>query len=64
MSRVATGSKLVLILDPKQTYGRNRGNEGYKRIFPYLKGNKHVSFINLQHTQRGELTKFVQEIFA
>ena len=64
MSRVAVGSKLVLLLDPKQTYGRNRGNEGYKRLLPYLKGSEYVSYVNLQHIQRGELTKFVQEIFT
>ena len=64
MSRVATGSKLVLLLDPKQTYGRNRGNEGYKRLLPYMKGSKYVSYVNLQHIQRGELTKFVQNIFT
>lgn len=63
MSRVATGSKLVLLLDPKQAYGRNRGNEGYRRLFPYIKGSKYISYVNLQHIQRGELTKFVYEIF-
>lgn len=63
MSRVATGSKLVLILDPSQTYGANRGNEGYKKLLPHCKGNKYISFIELQHIQRSELTKVVDEIF-
>ena len=64
MSRVAVGSKLVLILDPSQTYGANRGNEGYKKLLPHCKGNKHISFIELQHIQRSELTKVVDEIFS
>lgn len=63
MSRVAEGSKLVLILDPSQTYGANRGVEGYKKLLPNCKGNKHISFVELQHIQRSELTKVVDEIF-
>lgn len=63
MSRVAEGSKLVLILDPSQTYGANRGMEGYKKLLPHCKGNRHISFVELQHIQRSELTKVVDEIF-
>lgn len=63
MSRVATGSKLVLILDVTQTYGANRGFEGFKKLLPSCKGNKFISFIELQHIQRSELTKLVDEIF-
>lgn len=63
MSRVAEGSKLVLILDPSQAYGANRGMEGYKKLLPHCKGNKHISFVELQHIQRSELTKVVDEIF-
>ena len=63
MSRVAQGSKLVLILDPSQTYGANRGQEGYKKLLPHCKGNKHISFVELQNIQRSELTKVVDEIF-
>lgn len=63
MSRVAEGSKLVLILDPNQTYGANRGQEGYKKLLPHCKGNKHISFVELQHIQRSELVKVVDEIF-
>lgn len=63
MSRVAEGSKLVLILDPSQTYGANRGMEGYKKLLPHCKGNKHISFVELQNIQRSELTKVVDEIF-
>lgn len=63
MSRIANGSKLVLIMDPKQTYGANRGMEGYKKLLPHCKNNKHISFVELQHIQRSELTKVVNEIF-
>jgi len=63
MSRIAKGSKLVLILDPEQTYGANRGNEGFKTLLPHLKGSPLVSFVNLQHIQRSELTSFVNDIF-
>lgn len=64
MSRVAEGSKLVLILDPSQTYGANRGMEGYKKLLPHCKGNKHISFVELQHIQRSELTRVVDAIFS
>jgi PhoH-like ATPase len=63
MSRIATGSKLVLILDPSQTYGANRGVEGYKKLLPHCKGNEYISFVELQHIQRSELTRVVDEIF-
>ena len=63
MSRSANGSKLVLVMDTKQTYGANRGNEGYKKLFPHLKNNRLVSFVNLQNIQRSELTSFVNDIF-
>jgi len=63
MSRVAQGSKLILILDPSQAYGANRGSEGYKKLLPNCKNNKYISFVELQHIQRSELTKVVDEIF-
>lgn len=63
MSRAASGSKLVLIMDTRQTYGANRGNEGYKKLLPYMKNNPLVSFIDLQHIQRSPLTAFVNDIF-
>jgi hypothetical protein len=56
-------SKLILILDVNQTYGANRGFEGFKKLLPNCKGNKFISFIELQHIQRSELTKLVDEIF-
>jgi PhoH-like ATPase len=64
MSRIARGSKLILLLDPEQTYGANTGHEGYKKLLPNCKGNPLISFINLQHIQRSDLTKLVDKIFS
>jgi predicted ribonuclease YlaK len=63
MSRLADTSKCVLIMDPKQTYGMNRGREGYRRLLPRCKGNELISFVKLQHIQRSPLTKLVNSIF-
>lgn len=63
MSRVAEGSKLVLILDPNQTYGANRGMEGYKKLLPHCKGHPLISYVELQNIQRSELVKVVDDIF-
>ena len=63
MSRAANGSKLILIMDSRQTYGANRGNEGYKKLLPHMKNNPIVSYIDLQFIQRSELTSFVNDIF-
>lgn len=63
MTRTANGSKLVLILDVNQAYGAWRGREGYKKLFPHVKGNPLVSYVNLQNIYRSELTAFVAEIF-
>jgi len=63
MTRCANGSKLVIILDPKQNYGAFRGNEGYKKLLPHVKDNKLISFVNLQNIYRSELTSLVNDIF-
>lgn len=63
MSRISNGSKLVLILDTEQTYGMNRSMEGFKKLLPHCKGNSFINFVKLQHIQRSELTKLVDEIF-
>lgn len=63
MSRLAEGSKCVIIMDPAQTYGMNRGREGYKKLLPACKNNELISFVNLQHIQRSPLTKLVKSIF-
>lgn len=63
MSRVTDKGKLVLILDTRQTYGANRGNEGYKKLLPHMKNNPLASFVDLQHIQRSKLTSWIQEIF-
>lgn len=64
LSRIASGSKVVLIGDPGQTYGANRGREGYKKLFPFVAGSPHVSYVRLQHIYRSELTEFVDEVFG
>lgn len=63
MTRTASGSKLVLIMDPQQAYGAWRGREGYKKLLPHLKNNPLVSYVNLQNIYRSELTSFVNDIF-
>lgn len=63
MSRVTEKGKLILILDTRQTYGANRGNEGFKKLLPHIKNNPLVSYVDLQHIQRSQLTSFVQKIF-
>lgn len=63
MSRLADSSKCVLILDPDQAYGANRGREGFKKLLPRCKGNELISYVNLQNIQRSPLTKLVNDIF-
>lgn len=63
MSRITEKGKLILILDTRQTYGANRGNEGFKKLLPHVKNNPLVSFVDLQHIQRSRLTSFVKNIF-
>lgn len=63
MSRLADGSKCVLIMDPKQNYGAARGREGFKKLLPKCKHNALISFVDLQNIQRSSLTKLVDSIF-
>jgi PhoH-like ATPase len=63
MSRLSTGSKCVIIMDPDQTYGANRGHEGFKKLLPKCKGNELISFVKLKNIQRSPLTKLVDSIF-
>lgn len=63
MSRVASTSKLVLLFDPKQNYGIFRGREGYKKLLPFCKGNKLISFIHLEKVRRSPLTELAMKIF-
>lgn len=63
LSRIAEGSKVVLIGDSAQTYGANRGREGYKKLLPHLKGSPLVSYVKMHNIYRSELTEFVESIF-
>lgn len=64
LSRLSETSKCVVLLDPAQAYGINRGREGFKKLLPACKDNPLISFVNLQHIQRSPLTKLVQTIFS
>jgi predicted ribonuclease YlaK len=64
LSRIAKGSKVVLIGDRNQTYGANRGREGYKKLLPYLKDSDLISFVRMDNIYRSELAEFVEEIFG
>jgi len=63
LGRIATGSKVILIGDPAQTYGANRGREGYKKLAPYIKGNPIISYVKMSNIYRSELAEFIEEIF-
>jgi len=64
LSRIASGSKVVLVGDPDgQVYGANRGTEGFKRLAPFLKGKKQLTYIKMTNIYRSELTEFVEDVF-
>lgn len=64
LSRIATGSKVVLLGDPEgQTYGMNRGNEGFKVLKKHMKNKKLLNFVKLENIYRSDLAKFVENIF-
>ncbi len=63
LSRIAVGSKVVLIGDQAQTYGANRGREGYKKLAPHIKGNPLVSYVKMSNIYRSELAEFVESVF-
>jgi len=64
LSRVSSGSKIVLIGDPEgQSYNMNRGNEGFKELRKHVKNEKLLSYIKLEKIYRSELAEFVAKIF-
>lgn len=63
LSRIAEGSKVVLVGDGAQTYGANRGREGYKKLAPHIKGNPLVSYVKMTNIYRSELAEFVEKVF-
>ena len=64
ITRIAEGSKLVLIGDTKnQTYGVNRANEGFKRLYTKLGKSPHMSYIRLTKIYRSALAEFANSIY-
>jgi len=64
MSRIAEGSKVVLIGDTAgQTYGMNRANEGFKILYQYLGDAPEFSYIKLDKIYRSRLAEFVAKIY-
>lgn len=64
MSRIAEGSKVVLIGDTEgQTYGMNRANEGFKILYQYLGEAPEFSYIKLKNIYRSRLAEFVAKIY-
>jgi PhoH-like ATPase len=65
LSRIAVGSKVILIGDPLgQSYNINRGNEGFKIIHKHLKNQDLLSYIKLDNIYRSELAEFIEKIFS
>lgn len=64
MSRIAEGGKILLIGDTQgQTYGMNRGNEGFKPLFQHFGQASEFSYIKLDEIYRSALAKFVAEVY-
>jgi PhoH-like ATPase len=64
LSRIAKGSKIVLIGDTHdQTYGINRGVEGFKVIHEVLGEHPLMNYIRLSTIHRSELTELVNQLF-
>lgn len=64
LSRIAQGSKIILLGDPKgQNYNLNRGHEGFRVLWKHIQGSKYLSYTKLDKIYRSELAKFVEEIF-
>jgi predicted ribonuclease YlaK len=61
LSRIATGSKVVLMGDPHdQTYGINLGIQGYRK----LGSNCLMSYVRLDKIYRSDLANFVHELYS
>ena len=64
LSRIAKGSKIVLIGDTRdQTYGVNRGVEGFKVLHEVLGEHQLMNYVKLSTIYRSELAGFVNELF-
>ena len=64
LSRISENSKVVLIGDTAgQTYGQNRGNEGFKVLYKHLGKSPEFNFIRMDNIYRSKLATFVSDIF-
>jgi PhoH-like ATPase len=64
LGRVASGSKVILVGDPLgQGYGIHRGTEGWKKLVPFLKGTKQLTYVKMHNIYRSELAEFIEEVF-
>lgn len=65
LSRAAYGAKIILVGDPDgQTYGINRGVEGFKKIRPWFKNCNELTYVKLENIYRSKLTEFIERIFS
>lgn len=65
LSRISEGSKVILVGDTEgQTYGVNRGREGFKTLYRHLGTSPEFSYIKLENIYRSALAKFVEKIFS
>jgi PhoH-like ATPase len=65
LSRIATGSKVVLMGDPRdQTYGINLGIQGYRKLHEKLGSNCLMSYVRLDKIYRSDLANFVHELYS
>jgi PhoH-like ATPase len=64
LSRISEGSKVILVGDVwGQTYGINRGNEGFKTLYRHLGKAPEFNYIRLENIYRSKLAEFVESIF-
>lgn len=64
MSRLAGGSKLVLVGDTVgQTYGTNRANEGFKPLFEWFGKAPEFNYVKLENIYRSPLAEFVAKVY-
>lgn len=64
MSRISEGGKILLIGDTQgQTYGVNRGSEGFKPLFKFFGKAPEFNYIYLEEIYRSPLAKFVAEVY-
>lgn len=64
LSRIGEGGKVVLAGDPvSQTYGANRGHEGFKVLHKYVGQSEYISYVKLDNIYRSKFVEFVDSMF-